>query len=92
MSGGTLLKSLDTAGVVDTLVSTLEHDSPFCVAAAAGALGWVGERPGEGKTMIQASGAIPAMLRVIQRSPRAGNAQERTGLFRRYGGIFSLSS
>ncbi len=54
-------------GVVDALVGTLEHESPFCVAAAAACLGLVGEIEQGGQAVLDASGAIPAIVRVIKR-------------------------
>ncbi len=61
------------AGVVHVLVDTLEDESPFCVAAAAGVLGFVARAEGRGQTLFAASGAIPALLRVIEREIPIGN-------------------
>jgi hypothetical protein len=81
---GRLMAPLKHAGVVDAAVAALQHESPFCVAAAAAALGWVGRTRGGGKACIQASGAIPALLRVIDRSPAPGNLETETGILQRY--------
>jgi hypothetical protein len=75
---------LKDGGIVDALVATLQHESPFCVAAAAGALALVGQAQGGGKASIQASGAIPALVHVIDRSPSLGDLDTETGLLRRY--------
>ncbi len=75
---------LRDAGVVDAVVASLQHDSPFCVAAAARALGAFGVYPQVGKAIIEASGAIPALVHVIQRSPSPGDLAKAKGLFRRY--------
>jgi hypothetical protein len=64
---------LGDAGVVDALVATLEHHSPYCVAAAAAALGLFGKKTVLGKTFLEGSGAIPGLIRVIEElAPPAG--------------------
>jgi hypothetical protein len=75
---------LHDAGVVDAVVASLQHDSPFCVAAAARALGGFGRIADVGKAMIKASGAIPALVHMIARSPSPGDLGKAKGLFRRY--------
>jgi hypothetical protein len=82
---GKLMGPVNDAGIVNALVATLQHDSPFCVAAAAGPLGWVAQARGGGKACIEASGAVPALVQVIARSLSPGNLEEETDLFRRYG-------
>jgi hypothetical protein len=69
--------------IVDALVVTLKHESPFCVAAAAAVLGWAAQTPGVGKAKIAASAAIPALLNVIETRAPPGNIEQATGLFRR---------
>jgi hypothetical protein len=59
------------------------------VAAAAAALGWVGHSCNDGKAMIEASKAVPALLRVIERSVPPGDPEDETDLFRRYVHDFS---
>jgi hypothetical protein len=75
---------LRDAGVVDAVVASLQHDSPFCVAAAAWALGGFGRIADVGKPMVEGSGAIPALIHVVARSPPPGNLAKAKGLFRRY--------
>jgi hypothetical protein len=83
--GDNLLSNLNAAGVIKALVSTLEHESPFCVAAAAGALWLVVATESEAALeMFDSSGAIPALVRVIQRKLPPGDADEATGMFRRW--------
>jgi hypothetical protein len=79
-----LLEAFEDVGIVRTLVATLEHESPFCVAAAAGALGWVGKTPGVGTVSLESSGAMPALVGVIKRGIPAGNLEDVPGVFRRY--------
>jgi hypothetical protein len=79
-----LLKVFEDAGIIRTLVATLQHQSPFCGAAAAGALGWVGKTPGVGTASLERSGAVPALVGVIKRGIPAGNLEDVRGVFRRY--------
>jgi hypothetical protein len=58
---------LHKAGIVDTLVATLSHKSPHCVAAAAGNLYVIDGLPG-GQAVVGASGAIPALVGVLKRA------------------------
>lgn len=77
-----LLDALHEARVVDALVATLKHKSPFCVAAAAGALWCLAETPGvRGRELVQASGAIAALVDVIKRQLPPGDPQREGGLF-----------
>jgi hypothetical protein len=73
---------MDEAGVVDALVATLEHESPFCVAAAAGCLGSIGDIEG-GQAVLDASRAIPALVRVINRQFPANGLDGEMPMFRR---------
>ncbi len=81
---GKLVAPLKDTNVIHAVVASLQHESPFCVAAAAGALGWLAQVPGGGEAYIQTSGAGPALLNVIDRSPPPGNLEKATGLFRWY--------
>jgi hypothetical protein len=78
------MAALDDAAVIDALVATLQHDSPFCVAAAAGALGWVGQTPGVGKALLDARRAMPALVSVLEQSPSPGDPGKEMGVYRRY--------
>jgi hypothetical protein len=81
---GKLRCAFDHTAIVDALVATLKHESPFCVAAAAGILGRVAQIPGVGKAKIAASAAIPALLNVIEAMRPVGDLELAMGLFRRY--------
>ncbi len=60
--------SLVDSGVIRAVVDTLEHKSPFCVAAAAAVLGVVARAPGGGgQVLLPTCGAGPALLRVIEK-------------------------
>lgn len=80
--GGKLLAALNEAGAVDALVATLTRKSPFCVAAAAGALASVARAKG-GPAAIEASGAVPALVRVVNRRIPARDIQRASGKFRK---------
>ncbi len=56
---------IDELGIADALVAMLKHESRYCVAAAASTLQALGETPGGGHALVEASGAIPALVRVI---------------------------
>jgi hypothetical protein len=75
---------LGDAGVIRALVATLEHESPYCVGAAATALGYVWREERVGKKLMEASGALPALLSVIERRPPPGDPDKEPGRFRRY--------
>jgi hypothetical protein len=68
-----LLGTLVDAGVVAAAVATLQHNSPYCAAAAAGALRLIGDARYGDHALIEASGAIPALVRLIERPPRPGD-------------------
>ncbi len=51
--------------IVNALVSALDRESPFLVAAAAGALAQVGDYKDVGQRLIENSGAIPALIGVL---------------------------
>jgi hypothetical protein len=81
--GEDLLAALDNAGIVDVLVAMLKHESPFCVAAASGALGFIGRSRDAGDTLMEASGAVPALVCVIKKQIPAGDLEVETAVFRR---------
>lgn len=81
---GDLVGPLVDGGIVSALKHTLEHESPYCVAAAAGVLGMIGQDPGWGKAAIEASGAVAALVCILKRSPSPGDPKTETGLFRMY--------
>lgn len=83
-SGDDFLAASGDVGIVDLLVATLKHESPFCIAAAAGALGWVGQKDG-GNAALEVSGAIPALVRVIKRQIPACSLEGEMAVFRRSG-------
>ncbi len=60
------MPALQEVDALEEIVNTLQHKSPFCVAAAAGALAWVGRFRG-GKAALEACGAIPALVPIITR-------------------------
>jgi hypothetical protein len=84
-TGGKVLEAFDKAGVIDVLVATLEHDSPFCVAAAAGVLGWVGACRDGGQASLEASGAVPAPVCVVKRQTPARKCEMEDVVFCRLG-------
>jgi hypothetical protein len=64
-------------GVVDAMIDAFEHDSPFCVAAAAACLGFVARASGNrGQALIEASGAIHELIRILERAPKAGDPKD----------------
>jgi hypothetical protein len=71
------------AGVADALVAALKHESRYCVAAAAAALGIGGSKDIAGIAMTVVCGAIPALVDVIKRSITPGDLEKEGGLFRR---------
>ncbi len=78
-----LVPAIKDCGIANTLVATLKHESPYCMAGAAAALCLLGSIPdGGGQALLVASGAIPALVRVIERRPPCNHRQE-TGLYRR---------
>jgi hypothetical protein len=68
-------------GIVKVLVAALEHDSPFCVAAAAAALNRVGDYKRMGQRLIEKTGAISALLDVIKREEKSPSACPTKELF-----------
>lgn len=77
------LAAFQPAGSADALVEALEHESPFCVAAAAAALGLVGKAMRGGQAAIEASGAIPALVRVIKKKLPAQRVEGQMAMYRR---------
>lgn len=77
------LAAFKPAGGVDALVETLEHECPFCVAAAAEALGLVGKAVKGGQAAIEASGAVPALVHVIRKQLPACPVQGKMLMYRR---------
>jgi hypothetical protein len=88
VGGCDLLRALGDAGVIDLLVATLKHESPFCVAAAAGALAWLGQAQGGGQGLVEESGAVPALVDVIRRSLPARNLEGELAVFQRSVPVF----
>jgi hypothetical protein len=70
--------------LVDSLVATLKHESPYCVAAAAGLLGWLFRNPDLGQKAFADSGAIPALVEVVETAAPSEDLQEASGMFRWY--------
>ncbi len=66
--GSQLLPTLGAAGLADALVATLKSDSAYCVGTAAGALALIGQDPDVDRDLIEASGAIPALVCVIKKT------------------------
>ncbi len=84
-AGRDFVVALDGAGVVDTLVAVLKWNSPYCVAAAAGALAAIGQTAGGGQALVDASPVVPALVRVLKTPLPPGDAEEGTGLCARCG-------
>jgi hypothetical protein len=74
----------EVGGIVDALVATLDHESPFCVAAAAGALSRVFDYIEVGEKLIEDSGAIPALLDVVKRKMPPGDLENQPAIFHKY--------
>ncbi len=70
--------------IVEALVSALDHESPFLVAAAAGALAQVAEYTDVGQRLIKNSGAIPALIGVLKKRIPPGDLGQQTAIFRQY--------
>jgi hypothetical protein len=83
MGQSRLLDAIHDLGVADTLVATLNHESPYCVAAAVITLCWIGQSQG-GQRLVDACGAIPALVQVVERRCPPRDLEQETGLFRRY--------
>jgi hypothetical protein len=79
-----IMGHLGDAGVIPALVTTLKHESPYCVAAAATALGYVWREERVGKKLMEVSGAMPALLSVVQGLPPPGDPDKQPGKFREY--------
>jgi hypothetical protein len=82
--GEDLLCALDGGCIIDVLAGMLKQEPPSCVAGAAAALGWIGSASNAGKALIEASGAVPALLCVIQRSISLWNPENEPDLLCRY--------
>jgi hypothetical protein len=54
------------ANIVSALVAILRHESPYCIAAAAGALALLAHHQEGWKPLMKAS-AVPALVRVVER-------------------------
>jgi hypothetical protein len=85
-AGSQIVGVLDNAGVANALVATLKHQSPYCVAAAAGGLILLGRIPGGGQGLVEAAGAIPALVRVIGKAHPPGDPAKDTGIYQRCAG------
>jgi hypothetical protein len=55
------------ADIVNALVTTLKHESPYCIAAAAGALCLLGHTKGGAQALVLAN-ALPALVCVVERA------------------------
>jgi hypothetical protein len=83
-NGSHLLGPINELAVADALIATLQHESPYCVGGAAGIFCAIGGTPDGGQALLEASGAIPALVRVIERAAPPGPADKDTGMFHRY--------
>ncbi len=72
------------AALLGSLVAMLQHESPYCIAAAASVLARIGRVEGVGRAWIETSGAIPALIHVVEKLTRPSDLEKETGLFRRY--------
>jgi hypothetical protein len=75
--------ALDKAGIVDTLVDTLSHESSHCVAAAAGNLYVLDRLPG-GQEAVGATDAIPALVCILKRAHTPSDHENDTFMSQRY--------
>lgn len=78
-----LLGPLLHGGVLDAVIATLKHESPFCVAAAAAVLYCLGSYPGGRQALGGASDLIPALVHAMARQFPPPNPEQEVGLFRR---------
>jgi hypothetical protein len=78
-----VLGILHDEGVINAVVPALKHESPYCVATAAIILGLAGRVEPYGQMSVITCGAIPALVRIIERSPPKGDVEKATGMFRR---------
>jgi hypothetical protein len=85
-----ILTALDNAGIVPALVTMLEHESPFCVVAAAGALCCMEPIPGVGKVLLGESGAIAALVRALESPPPPCHSEEEAALLGRCAALACL--
>jgi hypothetical protein len=77
----TVWSSLQEVGIVHALLATLKHQSPHCVAAAAGALGWYAKGARQG--MIDANSILPALLQVVKGDIPPADHRLQTGILSR---------
>jgi hypothetical protein len=84
MHGSQLLPTLADAGFADALVAALRSESGFCVAAAAQAILAIGGTLGGGLEIIEASGAIPGLARIIKRTRWPSEPEKETGPYGRW--------
>jgi hypothetical protein len=80
--GSQILAVLQDAGFAEALVATLKSDSAYCVGMAAGALTQIGAVQNGGKALIEASGAITALVHVMKRTRWAREPEKENA---RYG-------
>lgn len=71
------------AGFIDTLVATLKQESPFCVAVATIALNIIARKPGNGQALLEGSGALQGLVRIIETQPPPGDPEREGGVCRR---------
>jgi hypothetical protein len=83
-NGSHLLGHINELAIPDVLIATLKHESPYCVGGAAVIFCAFGETPDGGMAILEASGAIPALLRVIETAGPPSDSDKDTGMFQRY--------
>ncbi len=73
-----------SAALVDPLVATTKHESPYCVAAAGAALGHISRNEDVAVKLIMDSGAVPALIRVMETAGPREDLSKASGLYRGY--------
>jgi hypothetical protein len=74
--------AIHDTGVVNAVIACLEHQSPFCVAAAAEALRLVGDT-WDGQAFFAGNGAVSALVSVMKRQALPADIEKETGTFSR---------
>ncbi len=74
---------LADARVLKTLVATLDHESPYCVAAAAACLGPIALFRQGVRAFLKAGDVVPALVRVIARARLPADLEKETALYQR---------
>jgi hypothetical protein len=82
--GGELLPILKGAGFADALVATLKSESAYSVSLAARVLTHIGQISNGGQALVEACGAIPALVHVMKKTRWPNEPEKENGPYGRY--------